>query len=311
MKILVYGAGALGSYLTHVLVGGSNDVTILASGKRFKELKENGLIIRHFVKFKTNMDKVKVIDTLLPEDIYDIIFVVVEYTEIQTILPILTENKSKHIVFVGNNANPDLIQNYIKKKSNMRKEIAFGFENASGHLEKGTLICVRRDGNIQIGGIRETILWKSVIDKAFEKTKHKLTYCDNMDSWLKMHNAFILPICYAFYANHGKLGGKLINQIIDAIDEGYQILETVGYSIMLENEIEYVRKNRNKLYRRLKIMSVTPNSKFSISDYVLMSDIKEIAALGCDFHKIKAMAGISTPNWDAIEMYIKEVKIKD
>ncbi|WP_419891048.1 ketopantoate reductase family protein [Paenibacillus xylanexedens] len=32
MKILVYGAGVLGSQLAHVLVRGGNDVTVLARG---------------------------------------------------------------------------------------------------------------------------------------------------------------------------------------------------------------------------------------------------------------------------------------
>lgn len=37
MKILVYGAGVLGSQLAQVLVRGGNDVTILARGKRAEE----------------------------------------------------------------------------------------------------------------------------------------------------------------------------------------------------------------------------------------------------------------------------------
>lgn len=63
MKILIYGAGVLGSYLAHVLVRGDNDVTMLARGQRFKELKKNGLIIRHYVQCKTTVDKVNVINT--------------------------------------------------------------------------------------------------------------------------------------------------------------------------------------------------------------------------------------------------------
>ncbi|MDD3224415.1 MAG: 2-dehydropantoate 2-reductase N-terminal domain-containing protein [Clostridium sp.] len=308
MKILVYGAGVLGSYIAHVLFSGGNDVTIFAQGKRLEELNENGIITGHFVKFKTTKDKVKVIDSLLSGEIYDIIFVAVKYTEIKNILPILTENKSRHIVFVGNNSNPDLIQNYIKKKSSIRKEIAFGFENASGHFENGCLICSRKSDHIQIGGIRETILWRSVIDKAFENTKHKVNYFDNMESFLKTHAAFILPLCYAAYASQGKVGGKLLNQAIDAIDEGYQLLETLGYSIVPQNELQSVRENRGKLYRKIKLMKVTSLPNFAASDYEVMDDVKETLALSSEFDRLKQMAGISTPNWDALEMHIKETQ---
>ena len=34
MKILIYGAGVIGSYLTHVLCAAGNDVTLLARGCR-------------------------------------------------------------------------------------------------------------------------------------------------------------------------------------------------------------------------------------------------------------------------------------
>ena len=43
MKILIYGAGVLGSYLAHVLVRADNDVTLLARGTRLEELREQGL----------------------------------------------------------------------------------------------------------------------------------------------------------------------------------------------------------------------------------------------------------------------------
>lgn len=48
MRILVYGAGVLGSYLAHVLVRGGNEVTVLARGKRAEQLNNDGLVIHHF-----------------------------------------------------------------------------------------------------------------------------------------------------------------------------------------------------------------------------------------------------------------------
>lgn len=46
MKILIIGAGVLGSNLAHSIKKG-NDVTILARGKTYENLKNNGLIIKH------------------------------------------------------------------------------------------------------------------------------------------------------------------------------------------------------------------------------------------------------------------------
>ena len=102
MKILVFGAGVLGSYLAHALIRGGNDVTILARGKREAELRQDGLVIRHYFQRKTTVDEVKVIASLQPGDVYDLIFVVMKYNDFPAVLPILAENRSSHIVLVGN-----------------------------------------------------------------------------------------------------------------------------------------------------------------------------------------------------------------
>jgi 2-dehydropantoate 2-reductase len=74
MKILVYGAGVLGSYLAHVLLRCGNDVTLLARGKRLQELKENGLVIRHYMQLRTTVDKVKLTEHFDKNDAYDYCF---------------------------------------------------------------------------------------------------------------------------------------------------------------------------------------------------------------------------------------------
>ncbi|HET7116606.1 MAG TPA: 2-dehydropantoate 2-reductase N-terminal domain-containing protein [Hanamia sp.] len=45
MKILVYGAGVIGSIYAAKLFDAKNDVTLLARGKRYENLQQNGLII--------------------------------------------------------------------------------------------------------------------------------------------------------------------------------------------------------------------------------------------------------------------------
>ncbi|GMA63054.1 NAD-dependent epimerase/dehydratase family protein [Alicyclobacillus fastidiosus] len=78
MRILVFGVGVLGSYLVHALLRGGNEVTILARGKRAEQLNKDGLVIRHYFQRKTTVDAVKVINFLQPDDIYDLIFVVMK-----------------------------------------------------------------------------------------------------------------------------------------------------------------------------------------------------------------------------------------
>ena len=52
MRILIIGAGVLGSNLAHSIKKG-NDVTILARGNTYETLKNNGLVIKHKLGKKT------------------------------------------------------------------------------------------------------------------------------------------------------------------------------------------------------------------------------------------------------------------
>lgn len=56
MKVFVYGAGVIGSYLAHVLCLAGNDVTLLARGNWKQTLDAEGLTIRHHLQRKTALD---------------------------------------------------------------------------------------------------------------------------------------------------------------------------------------------------------------------------------------------------------------
>jgi len=85
MKVLVYGAGVIGSYLTHVLCVASNEVTLLARGEWGQTLKRDGLTIFHHLQKKATHDRPRVIGTLDAER-YDIVFAVMQYQQMGTIL---------------------------------------------------------------------------------------------------------------------------------------------------------------------------------------------------------------------------------
>ena len=65
MKILIYGAGVIGSIFAGKLALAGNDVTVLARGKRFEELVNEGIILVNPKTKKVEQIPVKVTDTLL------------------------------------------------------------------------------------------------------------------------------------------------------------------------------------------------------------------------------------------------------
>ena len=76
MRILVYGAGVQGCELAHrLLQNKKNVVTMLARGEWKERLDQRGLVIRHWAQCRTTVDRVATIDTLAPDDCYDLVFV--------------------------------------------------------------------------------------------------------------------------------------------------------------------------------------------------------------------------------------------
>ena len=74
MKILILGAGALGSLMADELLRVGHEVTLLARGGRYRELKEQGLVVRHYLQLRTSRTKPEVVDKV-PEGVaYDAAF---------------------------------------------------------------------------------------------------------------------------------------------------------------------------------------------------------------------------------------------
>ena len=106
MKILIYGAGVLGSNLAFNLQKAGLDITLLARGNWAKQIETKGLKIKSkFFPFSKKCT-IPVVTSLSPDDYYDAIFVVMRYTTLDSIIDILKTNKSKNIIFVGNNVKP-------------------------------------------------------------------------------------------------------------------------------------------------------------------------------------------------------------
>ncbi len=134
VKILVIGAGVNGSDVITKLVSARLDAKVLARGKRYDEIKNEGIIIEDPFNHKRTITKVPVINHLEPDDIYDFILVIVRKNQIAELLPVLAQNKSPNIVFMGNNlSGPEEFAKVIDKQ-----RIMLGMVVAGG----------KRDGNI-------------------------------------------------------------------------------------------------------------------------------------------------------------------
>jgi len=241
MKVLVFGAGVIGSYFATRLFQSGIDLSILARGEKFLKIKEQGVIVEDFFNHHQTVSKIRVIDK--PDhEAYDLIMVIVQMVHVNDVLPVLSEFKNaKSFLFIGNNVN--------------------GFENTVTHLGHKNLLA----GFITVGGKRKdhTVLFADAdpkkphkkaplvlgkmnefnnhefdsIKQLFEEANIQVQSEEDMDGWLKTHAGMILGLASASYAKEHNLNRvaedkELIKQIVKALRESMHVLKSLGVTIV-------------------------------------------------------------------------------
>ena len=104
-KILIIGAGVIGSFNAARLKDAGKDVTLLARGQRLEDLREHGVVLEDARTGRRTTTQVPLVDHLAPDDAYDLAIVVVRRNQIASVLPMLAQNHCiPNILFLGNNA---------------------------------------------------------------------------------------------------------------------------------------------------------------------------------------------------------------
>lgn len=300
MRILVYGAGVLGCNLARNLYCSKKDVTLLARGKWAEEIKNYGLKIKNKLSFHTSTTHIPVITELKGDDEYDAIFVVVRYTQIDSIIDILKENKTKNIVFVGNNVKAEYLSSLFPNKN-----IMFAFSLSAGHRDSKRVVSVDLK-KITIGQLSTSNSNEKLINQIFKKTKYKVVYLPNMGDYLLCHAAFVLPAAFACYKTDGKLkklkrNTKYLNKMISANIEAYRAIKETGHEILPDDDKDFEsEKYRKTCLRFFKLMCATSLGKICVSDHA-MNAIDEMSALNNDIKKFFDDNNKEYPIWKELE----------
>jgi 2-dehydropantoate 2-reductase len=180
-----------------------NDVSLLARGQWAEILKENGLRMHHWLQRKDTVDHPAII-TEIDENIhYDAVFTVMQYDQTVAVKEQLSKVWCDTLVMIGNQLSFDEMESYIAGNSVHPKEILFGFIVATGNRKDGKVLSRHVGaGRLELGYLRATVPdeLKRKIQSMFRGTKWKLTWNDEMASFLACHPAFILPSFYLMIA---------------------------------------------------------------------------------------------------------------
>jgi ketopantoate reductase len=239
-KILVYGAGPLGSLFAARLQQGGNDVSILARGQRLDELREYGIVLVDELTQEQTVTRVNVVERLAPDDTYSLVLVIMRKNHALQILPVLAANQhTPNVLFLMNNAaGPGALVEALGEE-----RVLIGFPGSAGYREGHVVHCLTGTEDDQ-----SSILFGEVDGRITARARGVARVLDSapgfraeirtdMDAWLKYHVALLFPslapALYAAGVDNYRLARTrdLVVQATRAMREGFRVLRSLGLPI--------------------------------------------------------------------------------
>jgi 2-dehydropantoate 2-reductase len=317
-KVLVYGAGPLGSIFAAKLHDGGQDVSILARGNRLAELESSGIVLKNFHTKNVTTTHVNVITTLEPDDLYDLIMVIMRKNNAMDILDILKKNKTPHILFLMNNfEGPGVFIRALGKE-----RVLFAFPSSAGYRE-GHMIhmltgTAQRPFRIPFGEVDGTITPRTREIAALINTMpgYKADIRKDMDAWLKYHVALLFtalaPALFIVKLDKHRLARTrdLLVLIVRGIKEAFRIIKSLGCPVSPSGLRIFTL-----LPEPILVAGLRKRITSEVIDIVLLGHAKaigdEVHYLLKEFMEAKKASSIPTPALDQLLLPYVEGKIEE
>ena len=310
MKILVYGAGVLGSITAVQLHRGGHDVSLLARGQRLADLREHGVVLLDDLSGRQQVHQVKLVEALTPDDAYDLVLVVMRKNQVADILPILAANQhTPTVAFLGNNASgPDT---YVQALG--RERVLMGFIGAGGAREGYVVHHFRgtydHPASLIIGEVDgQTTPRLQAVVTAFEESGFLVNTSPNIDAWLKSHVALISPAADAillaggsnYRLAHTRDGLVLM---VRAVRESFAALRALHIPVLPRKLDLLVRLPEPLLVLMFARLLNSHTAEIAMARHA-NAGRDEMKALSDELHALVVRSGVPTPNLDRLKEYL-------
>jgi 2-dehydropantoate 2-reductase len=238
MRIIIIGAGVLGSRYAAGLIKAGHEVTLLARGQRLADLQNYGIVLEEIQSGSQTECQVKVVENLNPDEVYDLALVIMRSNRINGVLPMLAANLNiPAVVFLGNNIHgPGEMINSLG-----RDRVLLGFPGAggirNGHIIRFLKYSKKQDGVTFLGELNGEVTSRlKTIAGAFEGSGFPAQIIPNIEAWLKYHVALVSPLAFAVYMAGGdnyklaRTRDELV-LVVRAVREGFHALQTLRIPI--------------------------------------------------------------------------------
>jgi ketopantoate reductase len=312
MKILVYGAGPLGSFLASRLHDAGHGVSLLARGQRLADLREHGIVLVDTETGKETVTRLNIVERLDPQDAYDLVMVVMRKNRALEILPILAANdRTPNVLFLMNNAaGPDALTQALGTD-----RVMTGFPMVAGY-RRGHVVHYLFGGQpgkpvkIPIGEADGSVCSRTRVVAAVLGTMEgfEAEIRTDMDAWLKTHVALLMPSLAPAMRAAGRDNVRMgrtrdaVVLAVRAIHEGFAVVRKLGYPIVPSSihQMEWIPEPILVWY--LQKLLPHPRMRTAMLEHADAAQ-DEIRHLAGEFDALIERAGIPTPVIDGLKKY--------
>lgn len=300
IRILVYGAGVIGSLYAARLKDAGHDVVLLARGRRLNELETHGIVLQDEATGRMAVTRVTLTDHLDPTDRYDLIVVTMRKGQVESILTSLAANTVTPTVLfmVNNGAGPD---RWVEAVG--RGRVVLGFPGAGGGKDGPQIRYQITSPSTQpttLGELNGRVTPRlQAIRTAFQQAGFPTELSPNMDAWLCTHVALVVPIANALRLHGGDnyalaKSPEDLRLLVQGVQEGFAVLQALGIALV---------PSKMRLLRLLPAGLLVPILRrvfaTSWAELVLARHARtaadEMKDLSVDLMELVAKAGATTP----------------
>jgi 2-dehydropantoate 2-reductase len=235
LRILVIGAGVIGSvYAARLQAAGSN-VTLLARGQHAADLRASGLVLQDASTGQSTTSHIQMVERLVPEESYDLALVCVRLDQVAATVPDLAANQHiPTLVFFLN--NPTGTQVLVEQLGSQR--VVLGFPGIGGTREGTRVRYVRiRQQPTTLGEVDGQMTARlRRLSAMLEQAGFPTALSRSMDGWLKTHGVFVSCVSAALALEGGdsvRLGQNraTVALMVSATREGFAALQSLGVRV--------------------------------------------------------------------------------
>jgi 2-dehydropantoate 2-reductase len=235
VKVLVYGAGVIGSLYAGKLQAGGHSVTVLARGDRLSEIRHHGLVLQDVIGGSRMAIEVETAERIAVDARYDIALVTVRRDQLASAVPELEANRSiPNLLFMLN--NPTGTESLAERLG--RDRVLLGFPGAGGtrdrHVIHYALIPQQPTTLGEMEGQPSSRLRE--IELALRTSGFPTRVSYDMDAWLKAHAFFVTAVSGAIYLAGGDCrrlseDDTLLVLMTDGVREGFSAVRALGLTV--------------------------------------------------------------------------------